>query len=194
MNSSILVIKKMPKFKSKEEYEKWKAARLESSKKDNIATEQPKATQKKKKLSKIHILGIVVGVLIVFLYIISDKPQKARRSSERSQYSESSQYSRRSTVPRDMTKKTSGELRVISSDVLACQELQYFEKSHKAALQKDYATASNYPPPPICIDLYVGQKLDGPFDEKRDNVLSLEYIKVQIGDKYYWLQKGSVSD
>ncbi len=79
-------------------------------------------------------------------------------------------------------------LRIHTSVAVACQKFEIFERSHELFLAKEYAAAvAVIPSPPECIDLVEGQTVAGPIEERTENQMRINYTKVLIGERAYWV-------
>lgn len=86
----------------------------------------------------------------------------------------------------------SQQVTVRKDEVLLCQNIEVFREHNQYMADGLYAKASDYPPPPICVDVYEGQLLEGPFSESyihsvgKLDEFKIEYVQVAIGSKKYW--------
>jgi hypothetical protein len=87
-----------------------------------------------------------------------------------------------------------GKTLIVRNEDLACMKMEYFNRTHKALLDKNYALASKYPSPPTCIDLYVGTKVEGPLERAKSKYLSTKFVKVKYNYKIYWAPESMFSD
>ncbi len=89
---------------------------------------------------------------------------------------------------------------VAKREMLLCEEIKIFEKHNQYLADGLYAQAADYPLPPICVDVYEGQKLDGQYEKRMVHTegkiedIDLPYLKVKIGKKEYWGMASSIRE